>query len=314
MRRVLNWYTCRPEREQVRRSVPVAPRQVELLRRAKAALATGNLLREPSDPARKSLAGAHAASLYAESLTWALWSVAPGSDRPRAEALFQEDESVVRELALPAERASQVTELLGSPSLALDLAERPEDEQEDAAALLKRAALVAIDVHERPLRAADGLTLISIARVAVTIVGFALLVGGAIALKPQKQNLAAGKAWKASSSLFDCHPEQAECGGAKTRIFFHTRDEQDPWLQYDLGAPTAFSSVRVDNRQDGEGARAVPLVVEVGDDGQHFRQVARRDDDFSSWSASFPSVTARYVRLRVARKSMLHLEEVDVYR
>ncbi|HEX3597790.1 MAG TPA: hypothetical protein VHU80_21930, partial [Polyangiaceae bacterium] len=71
---------------------------------------------------------------------------------------------------------------------------------------------------------------------------------------------------------------------------------------------------RIDNRQDGEGARAVPLIAEVGDDGQHFRQVARREDEFSTWSPSFPSVTARYVRLRVPRRSMLHLEEVDVYR
>jgi hypothetical protein len=72
--------------------------------------------------------------------------------------------------------------------------------------------------------------------------------------------------------------------------------------------------MRIQNRQDGEADRAVPLIIEVGDDGTHFRQIARRDTEFSAWKPSFPTVTARYVRLRVPRRSMLHLEEVAVYR
>jgi hypothetical protein len=114
--------------------------------------------------------------------------------------------------------------------------------------------------------------------------------------------------------MFDCHPEQGECGGVKTRIFFHTKDEENPWLRYDLGSKTYVSGLRIENRQDQEQARAVPLVVEVSDDGAGFKQVARREDEFSVWKPSFPKVSARYVRLRVARRSMLHLDDVEIYR
>ena len=314
LRRIVDWYTCRPAREAVRRAASAGRRELELLGRAKAAFNTGNLLRQPSDPSRKSLAGAHAAALYAESLTWALWSSRPSAPRLPPDELLLRDEPVTRELGLSEERAHELSQLLASPALAVELAERSEQEQSAAATLLKRAALVAIDVHERPQRAAAGITLLAFARVALTLLALALVVAGAVALRPQRANLAAGKPWKTSSSLFDCHPEQVECGGVKTRILFHTRDEQDPWFQYDLGTKTTFSSLRIENRQDGESDRAVPLVVEVGDDGEHFRQVARRDSEFSAWSPSFPAVTARYVRLRVPRRSMLHLEEVELYR
>jgi hypothetical protein len=314
-RRTLDWYTCRPQREKARTAASASPRERELLRRAKAAYASANLLNEPADPSRRELAPAHAAALYAEALVWALWSYRASEDAPKPEDLWSSAETlVVRELALPEERVAEVGRLLAAPRLAMALAERPSAEREDAARLLKRAALVAIDVRERPFRAVDGITLVAFARVALTVLVLVAAVGAAIALRPEKPNLAAGKPWTTSSSLFECHPAQVECGGAKTRIFFHTRDEQDPWLQYDLGAKVAFSSMRIQNRQDGEADRAVPLIVEVGDDGAHFRQIARRDTEFSSWKASFPTVTARYVRLRVPRRSMLHLEEVDVYR
>ena len=105
---------------------------------------------------------------------------------------------------------------------------------------------------------------------------------------------------------------QGECGGVKTRIFFHTKEEEDPWFRYDFGKKTEFSSMKIENRQDGESARAVPLIVEVGDDGSHYREVARQKEDFNLWKPSFPRQNARYVRLRVPRRSILHLENVEV--
>jgi hypothetical protein len=314
-RRTIDWYTCRPQRQKAQAAASASPRELELLARAKAAYSSANLLNEPADPSRRDLAPAHAAALYAEALVWALWSYRAGEDAPKPEALWSAAAApVVRELALPEERIAEVGRLLAAPSLAMVLADRPNAERDDAARLLKRAALVAIDVRERPFRAVDGVTLVAFARVALTVLVLLTAIGAAIALRPEKPNLAAGKPWTTSSSMFECHPAQAECGGAKTRIFFHTREEQDPWLQYDLGSKLAFSSMLIQNRQDGETDRAVPLIVEVGDDGTHFRQLARRDTEFSAWKPSFPTVTARYVRLRVPRRSMLHLEEVDVYR
>jgi hypothetical protein len=173
---------------------------------------------------------------------------------------------------------------------------------------------VAIDVRERPLRALEAITLKALARIVLTVLLVAGAVGAIIILRPQPPNLAAGKPWTVSSIGYDCHPDQGECGGVKTRIFFHTKDEDNPWLRYDLGSKKEISALRVENRQDGEGARAVPLVVEVSDDGTNFKEVARRTDDFSVWKPSFPRVSARYVRLRVARKSMFHLEAVEIYR
>lgn len=312
-RRVMDFYTCRTAREKARAGAAASLRELELLSRAKAAFATGNLLREPLDPSRKRLAGAHAGALYAESLTWALRSF-DGDGTRAASELFTSNAGVIRELALPPEDVESIAQLLGTPNLSLELGERTEREQDRAANLLKRAALVAIDLRDRPLRAVDGVNLVAAARVALTVLVLALLVSGAVALRPEKPNLAAGKPWRTSSTALECHPQQADCGGVKTRIFFHTKEEQNPWLEYDLGTKTTFSSMLIENRKDGVGERAVPLVVEVGDDGSHYRQVARQDKDFSTWKPSFPSVTARYVRLRVPRFSILHLEEVDIYR
>ncbi|HVW30275.1 MAG TPA: discoidin domain-containing protein [Polyangiaceae bacterium] len=314
LRKVVDWYTCRSQREKALAAASASPRAHELLARAKAAFATAVLLNEPADPARRELASAHSAALYAEALVWALWSFQETVQAPKPEDLFDGAAQVVRELALPEERIAEIRRLLAVQRLAIDLADRPPPERDAAALLLKRAALVAIDVRERPLRVLDGLTLVAFARVVLTVLFLGALVGAAIVLKPEKPNLAAGKRWSASSAMFECHPAQAECGGAKTRIFFHTKEEQDPWLMYDLGAKTTFSSMRVENRQDAVLDRAVPLVLEVSDDGAHFHEIARRDTEFSTWKPSFPPVTARYVRLRVARRSILHLEEVDIYR
>ena len=70
------------------------------------------------------------------------------------------------------------------------------------------------------------------------------------------------------------------------------------------------------NRSDSPGvvaARALPLYVEVSTDGKQYHRVARRERPFTVWRVSFPTVSARYVRLRVQRKSYLHLNEVEVY-
>jgi hypothetical protein len=313
-RRVIDWYLGRPEWGTARRAASFSARELDLLGRAKAALATGNLVREPSDPSRKKLANAHAAALYSEALFWALWSYKADVSGPTAEALWTEDPELEREFGFAKERAEEVRKLFSTPQLGVVLAEQTESEQEAAAASLKRAALVAIDVRERPLRALEAITLKAFARIVLTVLLLAGAVGAAVFLRPARSNIAAGKPWKASSSLFDCHPDQGECGGAETRIFFHTRDEQNPWLQYDLGAKTAVSALRIENRQDAEGARAVPLIVEVSDDGNAFKEVARRDEEFTVWKPSFSKVSTRYVRLRVPRKSMLHLDEVEIYR
>jgi hypothetical protein len=126
-------------------------------------------------------------------------------------------------------------------------------------------------------------------------------------------DLAAGKPFTLSSKWADCHPEQNECGNFPTRIAFHTLSEQSPWYQVDFGAPTSFSSATIVNRQDMAMPLAVPLVLEVSDDGKTFREVARHTEVFTTWWATFPPQTARYFRARVDRLSTLHLEAVRVH-
>ncbi len=100
--------------------------------------------------------------------------------------------------------------------------------------------------------------------------------------------------------------------GFKSGIFFHTEEEHGPWIEYDFGRTTPVHLVRVVNRIECCRDRAVPLVVEVSDDAKTWRSVARRDARFRTWRARFPKTDARYVRLRVAGKSTLHLEQVEI--
>ncbi len=126
-------------------------------------------------------------------------------------------------------------------------------------------------------------------------------------------DLAEGKPWVASSSWANCTPRAGRCGPLTSRIVFHTLDDDSPWFRIDLGQPTTFTRATIINRSDDAPERAVPLLLEVGDDGTTFREVARRESVFSIWRASFDPVTARYVRVRVPRKTWLHLEAVKLH-
>lgn len=142
----------------------------------------------------------------------------------------------------------------------------------------------------------------------------ALGVQGVVALR-RGPDLASGKPWQASSALADCPlGEDGICRGRSLDIFFHTTIQENPWVRFDLGAATSFSKVLLVNRSDCCQERAVPLVVEVSDDAKTYRQVAGRDRPFSKILLSFPPTTARYLRLRVDKKTALHLERVSVYR
>jgi hypothetical protein len=149
--------------------------------------------------------------------------------------------------------------------------------------------------------------------------GFVLLalLGVSFALLKIEQarrgpDLALGKPWRASSMGVECHPETNDCGGSTTAIFFHTEDENEPWVEFDLGKVHEIGRVRVVNRDDCCKDRAVPLVIEVSEDQAKFRTVAQREDAFDSWDAQFDPTRARYVRLRVTRQTMLHLVSVNI--
>jgi hypothetical protein len=128
-----------------------------------------------------------------------------------------------------------------------------------------------------------------------------------------RADLSRGKPWAASSAYERvCQSPERQCEAATRGYFFHTQEESSPWLELDLLRPQEFSAVRVYNRVDCCGERSVPLVVEVSTDHQHWREVSRKNEVFEQWKARFSPVTARWVRLRVAGRSMLHLSNLRV--
>lgn len=128
-----------------------------------------------------------------------------------------------------------------------------------------------------------------------------------------RQDLARGKAWTASSSDAQggCVSPAQRCDEGET-FFFHTQREKDPWLVIDLESTQTVSSVVVRNRRDCCRDRAVPLVIEVSTDQENWTEVARNTEEFGEWKADFASVQARWVRLLVPRTSYLHLRRVRI--
>ena len=126
-------------------------------------------------------------------------------------------------------------------------------------------------------------------------------------------DLADGRPWTASSIGIRCEPASRNCGGRDRGVFFHTDLETSPWLRIDLGSNTEVSTVKIHNRRDCCSERAVPLLIELSNDGLSWRQVSRREDPFYEWRASFEPQIAKYVRMRVERRSVLHFEHVSVH-
>jgi hypothetical protein len=287
----------------------------EFIRRAEIAAELADRALDPIDPLRSGSALQLALTSYRQAAYWALRAHGPSADVVTTLAVAFAN--APRELVLQAAGSEQ--ELA---TLRVLLAERTfvEDAADDDAIALQRARsaqafvrgllrlsaspaqLVRRALAERWLRAGS-IGLLLAALVLGPIAYFAWVSG---------PDLAQGKAWRTSSKLFDCQREQEMCGGKRTAIFFHTMEEQNPWFEVDLGAPTHFSVVDVENRKDCCADRALPLVIEVSDDQSAFRVVARRAEPFLSWRARFQPVTARYVRARVERRSLLHLERFSV--
>lgn len=147
----------------------------------------------------------------------------------------------------------------------------------------------------------------------VLFVVVALLVAAA-ALRWQRErsNLLHGVSPRLSSEWARCEPSPGRCGGFATRILFHTQEQLDPYVQYDLGGVHRVHALLVRNRSDALQDRAVPLVASVSLDGVNFREVARQSYWFETWKTEFAPVEARYFRLHVARVSILHLERVEL--
>lgn len=148
----------------------------------------------------------------------------------------------------------------------------------------------------------------------IALVTAALLAASAAAVWYQERsNLLRGIPPRLSSEWARCEPKRGQCGGFATRILFHTNEQLEPYVEYDLGRVRRVQTLLVKNRSDALQERAVPLVASVSLDGVNFREVARQSYWFETWKTEFAPVEARYFRLTVARVSILHLEDVELW-
>ena len=284
----------------------------ERLRRARLAAELGDRTIDPAEPLRDGSALPLAITLFREAAYWALLSHSDAEGSPSMLELL--------------DGAKYPKPSLGDADIALlrtVLVDKTfvETAEDRADALCKEADLLQAFVHgliQSELDAEDKVTNVLVQRwvrvgILAAILGAILfMLAGTARRAMQGPDLAAGKPWKASSKAFECHPKDMECGGARSAMFFHTVEEEKPWVEIDLGAPTKIARLEVVNREDCCPERAVPLIVEASEDHEKWNEVARRNETFREWETTFNATTARYVRLRVDRRTSFHLVRVTL--
>ncbi|HEY4186034.1 MAG TPA: discoidin domain-containing protein [Polyangia bacterium] len=184
-----------------------------------------------------------------------------------------------------------------------DPAEAVSDPVSEARAFLDRLLWNA----DAPRRRVESLLIRRWLRVVACAAVLVLLGAGARTLL-HGSNLVEGKPFTVSSTWPGCATDPM-CDGL---LLCHTNNENDPWAEYDLLKPTAVHQVEVTNRPDCCGDRTIPLIIEVSTDHKQWTEVARRTEAFTVWTAKFPRATARYIRFRIPRVSILNLKAIDV--
>jgi len=241
--------------------------------------------------------------LYRDLVYWALIAGRPDlRDAPTLAALWRQtpDDELLRaagsaENLIAVQRA--LLDLSGPGSLDATATDTTRV-REFAAALLRD-----LEAPHRHLKRVVAQRWIRMAAIPTAIIA-AVLIVRTLVIGP---NLAAWAPFRVSSSWPQCEIDET-CNV----LMVHTSSQDQPWVEFDLGKPKPVRRVDVRNRVDCCESYCIPLVVEVGDDRVHWKQVARQNDIFSKWTARFPPTPARYVRLRVTRPTSLFLEDVKI--
>lgn len=271
-----------------------------LLLRAEDAHAHAARLVDPPDPGPRGPAPWLAVALHREASWLALCALAAhrGQELPRTfdealDARAAEDPDVVAELRVPAyDLAAREPRLSRRRAVEVD---------RWVEGLLDEARL---EIRGPSLRSRVGRWPWLLA--AAAVLGAILL----FALRPGDK--ARGRPFHASSAYEGYATDGVVTVRAPGELLFHTVEETEPWVEIDLGSVRSFSRVEIRNRTDCCAERAVPLIVEVRDDAEPWREVARRDRVFTTWVAEVGRTNARFVRLRLAKRGLLHLTGVVV--
>jgi F5/8 type C domain len=314
--RIVEWFWRGASLAKQRELVPPASERAQVFaRRARVSVDVANVAHTsvPLEPSHDAIAS----ELYRQAAYWA--SCALSENREAASLEVEKvwaalDEALLAPPGGGVATAASLRELARTGSFA-HFAELSSAEQLRARLSLRQLAetlLARFDERGAVLKALRAQRIWRLSLLALLVLGVAQ---GAIAVA-QRRELAAGKPWRLSSDygIGGCSSPEQQCpenGG----YFFHTNvNDHSPWIEFDLAATQQISTVDVENRKDCCGERAIPLAVEVSTDHKHWRVVAQRDEVFSTWRASFPGTQARWVRLRVLKPGILHLNSVRIYR
>lgn len=311
--RAWNWVWRGAALKQLRqRTLAQSALGLEQARRARLLLELAERAQNPAEPL-PSPATAVALELYRQAAYWAVQSeaslragAADASAAAGAAAGSPEQDPAAQKLSALVEQTDFIR--------CWDLSKEACAVQAGELALSTRAVLGELDGARRQR---DALWLQRLFRLGLLLIPVVATIAGVRYFSDrdeQARDVALGKSWLASSSVgMGCHSPEQSCAESPD-FFFHTNEEQSPWLELDLGKSTSFTAVRVDNRRDCCFDRAIPLIVEVSSDHTKFREVARRTTAFSSWLVTFEPTQARYVRLRIPTRGPFHLGRVRVLR
>ncbi len=291
-------------------------------REANLCLELGRAALEPLQPLEFGPAHGAACELYRQAIYWALLAKSAPAEPTKEKKTFAELwDSHDRASLLKA--AGNDASSLDNLGVALkgkdfvDFAELSPTTARELSATLRHLAEALVEALDPAQMEVERIWMRRMTRIgallAVAVVALIASVFVAEA-RERSRDVALGKPWETSTRWGEgCNSPEQTCNNSP-QFFFHTLEENDPWVMIDLQEPTRISGVRVENRGDCCQERAIPLVVDVSNDKQKWTEVARRTTDFGTWKASFPATEARYVKLHVPRVTNLHFKRVRVLR
>lgn len=229
---------------------------------------------------------------------------------PAGESWARRRADIVRQLGLDATTASRLDQIF--PAQFSSYAALTSSQLHADANLLERVVRVLVaDIEGCYLRAdfVRGVRFVRTSALLISALIVTLLATTSVAhrlLTPP--NLLEGKAWQTSSTYPGLNVNTRVCDGKSTAIFFHTKNEPNPWVQFDIGKVSRLRRVEVRNRTDYGTNRVVPLAISLSQDGHTWTEVGRNGRAFREWSLDFPPTDARYVRAQTLATTWLHLE------
>jgi hypothetical protein len=326
--RFVDWFWLRSAERSARQlSGDPSARALDFIGRAHLAHEAAVRTERPAEPFKHGSGDALASELYREAIHWALLAHAelartraaePGPDPAPTglQALLERTEPAL--LAAAAGSAEQLSAIRPRLSESYrEYAELAPTAQRTLAADLARLAqglLEPLASIQQKLERIWVRRVVHVLGALLVLVGIVLITRSIVGARERQADLAPRATWTISSHypVGGCKSPNQRCAGGES-YFFHTHQETNPWIQFDLGKERRISSIEVENRLDCCPERANPLVFEVSQDQKKWTEVGRHSEEFTSVRKRFKTVKTRYVRLRVAHPTaILHLSRVRI--